>query len=62
MSKSKKLTKQTLANFLKKDSRSLLEIAEHFNVSPLLIRQQLIDLKKEHYRSILDEVKTLLEQ
>ena len=39
MSKSKKLTKQTLANFIKKDSKSLLEIAEHFNVSPLLVRQ-----------------------
>lgn len=55
MSKSKKLTKQSLINFLKKDSKSLLEIAEHFNVSPLMIRQQLLDLKKEHYNIVDDD-------
>lgn len=55
MSKSKKLTKQTLANFIKKDSKSLLEIAEHFNVSPLLVRQYLLDLKQESYNIVDDD-------
>mgnify|MGYP001309691774 CR=1 FL=1 len=54
MSTSKKLTKQTLTNFLKKGSKSLLEISEHFNVSPLLIREYLAKLKQEHY-NVVDE-------
>jgi len=52
MGKVRTLTDKSLRNFLKRDSRSLLEIAEHFNVSPVKIRKMLLDLKEGSYNII----------
>jgi hypothetical protein len=52
MSKPKELTKQSLRYFLKKQPRTLLEICEYYNVSPLKVMDMLKDLKKEYYNII----------
>lgn len=53
MSKTK-FNEQSLQRFLKKDSRSILEIAEHFNVTPKDIKKLLVAMKNSHY-NILEE-------
>lgn len=56
MSKSKRqLTEKSLRNFIKRQSRSILEISEYFDASPLHIKNMLRLLKEGHYNIIEDE-------
>lgn len=59
MSKSNVLTKQKLINFLKKQPRTLIDICEHFNTPPLMIRDSLSKLKKEYYNIVEDDSSTI---
>jgi len=55
MSKSKRqLTDRSLKAFIKKDSRSILEIAEYFDVSPLTVKEMIANLKNT-YHNILED-------
>jgi hypothetical protein len=47
-------TERSVQQFIKRDSHSLLEIAEYFNVPPKAVKQMLVKMKKQHY-NIIDE-------
>lgn len=55
MGKIRTLSDKTLRNFLKRDSHSLLDICEHFNVAPQQVTKMLASLKKDSYNIIEDE-------
>lgn len=49
MGKTRTLTDKSLKNFLRREPHSLLEISEHFNASPVLIKKMLLNLKENSY-------------
>lgn len=55
MGKLRTFNDKTLRNFLKKDSRSLLDICEHFNIAPQQVQKMLSTLKKDSYNIIEDD-------
>jgi len=54
MSKKRIFNEESLKRFIKRDSRSLLEIAEYFNVTPKEINKLLLTMKENKYNILED--------
>jgi hypothetical protein len=55
----KVLTLEALKRFIKKDSRSLFEIAEYFNATPKEVQKMLLQMKNQHY-NILEDTSSMV--